>query len=244
MSLKHLLLAAISTATVAFAASADTYNGNGATGFGGPLGNGSLTITNDASNLYFTFNTGANNNDFLVVHIDSVAGGLTSTAGVDDFGDQNRGAISAGLAVNYPPSTAMDYAISTPGAGTNSNFAGLWQLASPVGNNGLPFGAVANIGGTQNATTFNIPLASIGLGSGGTFQFVATYAAGSGYLSNESIPGSTTIVDPNDGSAAPNAGNGGSVNFTIASSYNAVVPEPTTVGALAIGGLLLARRRK
>ncbi len=230
--LTTLTFAALNATT----ASAAIYPGNTNNGFGGPLGNGSLTVTDDGTTLSFTFNAGASNNDYLILYIDSVTGGLTTTSGVNDFQDGNRGAISAGGSIIFPSGFVGDYAISTPGAGTNSNFAGLWQLATG-GNNSLGFVSSAGIGGTQSSTTFSIPVASIGLtpNSGQSFNFVATYASGSGFLSNEAIgtinPTGSPGFDP------------GTLTFTSGNSYT-IVPEPSSIALLGLGAIGLLRKRK
>src|SRR5258708_27704366 len=78
-----------------FSASAATYSGNGNSGFGGPIGLGSLTLTDDGTTVFGTVNKGPNGfNAVLVIYIDSQAGGFSDTSGFADGGDGLRKAIS------------------------------------------------------------------------------------------------------------------------------------------------------
>ena len=78
--------------------------GNGATGFGGPIGNGNLAITDDGTNITFTLNNagGFSGNDF-VLYIDSVAGGFADTSAFSDNGDGGRESVSAANIREIPP---------------------------------------------------------------------------------------------------------------------------------------------
>src|SRR6266480_2121151 len=74
---------------------AATYSGNGNTGFGGPIGQGSLTLTDDGTTVSGTLTKGAGGfNDVLVLYVDSVPGGFSDTSGFTDSGDGSRRAIS------------------------------------------------------------------------------------------------------------------------------------------------------
>src|SRR5438874_10092980 len=83
--------------SISFSALAATYSGNGNTGFGGPIGLGSLTLTDNGTTVSGTVNKGPNGfNDVLVLYIDSQAGGFADTSGFSDTGpgDGLRKAIS------------------------------------------------------------------------------------------------------------------------------------------------------
>src|SRR5947207_3728983 len=82
-------------ALLSFSAMAATYSGNGNSGFGGPIGLGSLTLTDNGTTVSGTVNKGPNGfNDVLVLYIDSVAGGFSDTSGFADGADGLRKAIS------------------------------------------------------------------------------------------------------------------------------------------------------
>src|SRR5213593_2341397 len=95
--MKFLFGFAASAAVFCFSTSAATYSGNGNSGFGGPIGLGSLTLTDDGTTVSGTVNKGPNGfNDVLVIYIDSVGGGFSDTSGFADSGpgDGLRKAIS------------------------------------------------------------------------------------------------------------------------------------------------------
>src|SRR6058998_3037321 len=92
-----LILQTFSALLVASTASltAATYSGNGNSGFGGPIGLGSLTLTDDGTTISGTVNKGPNGfNDVLVIYIDSLGGGFGDTSGFSDGQDGLRKAIS------------------------------------------------------------------------------------------------------------------------------------------------------
>lgn len=136
-----------------------TYTGNGATGFDGVLGKGSLAINNDpdAGTITFQFNpSGDFTKNSVIIYIDSVAGGLTDTSSLVDNGDTGRKGISGYNAanktrtqVNFADGFAADYAISFE----NNNFTGVFGVPSP-GNNYLNYitGQTPNNGGPYAVT--------------------------------------------------------------------------------------------
>src|ERR1051325_3459033 len=74
---------------------AATYPGNGNSGFGGPIGLGSLTLTDDGTTVFGTVNKGPNGfNDVLVLYLGSVPGGFSDTSGFGDGADGLCKAIS------------------------------------------------------------------------------------------------------------------------------------------------------
>src|ERR1039457_1575382 len=120
---------------------AENYVGNGNTGFGGAIGNGALTLSDDGTNISGTLTVGGSMNDVLVLYIQTGPGGFTNTSGFNDQGDSCRPAISgvsaAGrslltFASDFQPNYAIALAPTAAGTG------GLWQLANG-GNNSLVY---------------------------------------------------------------------------------------------------------
>src|ERR1035441_211550 len=87
------LCALLATAGLLLAAGpvrADQYGGNGNTGFDGAVGNGTLTLSDDATNISGTLSVGGSMNDVLVLYIQSGTGGFADTSGFNDQGDSCR----------------------------------------------------------------------------------------------------------------------------------------------------------
>jgi hypothetical protein len=229
---------------VATAQAQSTFNGNGNTGFGGPIGLGSLTLTDNGTTLSGTINKGPNGyNDVLVIYIDSVAGGFADTSGFADGADGLRKAISGfdGGAnrslMTFTSGFLPDYALAL--GPSSDNFGGLWSLANG-GANSLGFVSTANLtptGNNSSATyTFSISLSSIGITAGQTFGLFGTYTANSGYRSDEDLAGNAT------GSQGWNP----FLQTSFGTYTVAPVPEPTTFALLGSGFALLyvIRRRR
>lgn len=251
---KKFLLGALSLGLMASLAMGQTYTGNGQTGFGGPVGNGSLSLSDNGSGLVTgtlsNGNTATGLNDGLVIYIDTIAGGNSDTSNYTDTGggsDYLRKAISGFDGTNrstltFPGGFAPDFAIALA-PNPNASFGGLWALSDP-GN----FAFLSNVNLTPNNDpnaanyTFSFNLSQLGLPNSGTFNFVTTYLNANGaFRSNEAIGNHFT----NEG-----AGNFGANPATAAgfSTFTAAaVPEPATVlllGPSALAGLLFIRRRR
>lgn len=226
-------------------AGAATFNGNGHTGFGGPLGTGSLTLTDDGTTLFGTFTRGDGaHNDYLVIYFDSIAGGFSSTAGFDDQNDNHRRSISGvgwegRSTLNFASGFLADYAVAIHN--NEFTFGGLWGLAEGGGDSLNYLGSVELSGGGNAASdyTFSLSLASIGItpNSGAALNLVATYTAASGFRSNEAIGAS-------DADPVNNVGLG-TLTYTGFETYT-TVPEPSTLSLVGLGlaGALFARSRR
>src|SRR5882762_10352862 len=95
MKTTRFLALATSLVFLSLDSHAATYSGNGNSGFGGPVGLGSLTLTDNGTTVSGTLNKGPNGlNDVLVLYIDSVGGGFSDSSGFADSADGLRKAIS------------------------------------------------------------------------------------------------------------------------------------------------------
>ena len=235
---------ALCVATLCFSTDAATYSGNGNGGFGGPIGLGSLTLTDNGTTVSGTVNKGPNGfNDVLVIYIDSLGGGFANTSGFGDGADGLRKAISgfdgaANRSLMTFNGMLPDYAIAL--GPSSDNFGGLWQLTNG-GANSLNFVSSVNLNPTGNnnspAYTFDFNLSQIGItpNSGATFALFGTYISNTGFRSDETLPGNA-------------AGSQGYNPFiqTALASYT-IVPEPSTLSLLGMGVMAVlfgSRRRK
>lgn len=227
---------------------ATVFPGNGATGFGGPVGTGSVSISDSLAGMTITLNRGAGQlNDDLVLYLDTQPGGFNDNSTFSDNQDGGRTAISG--ANNSNPSRtlvslpfAADYAISI-----ENGFIGAFGLAS--GGNGslnFLFGQAQSGNNSDPSYSINISpaqMAQIGLtaGSGQTFDFVGSYISASAYRANETIGASVTA--PADGSG--NAGFSNPQTFQSGLAYT-LVPEPSAFGLLGLSVATLCgiKRRK
>jgi len=218
------------------------YNGNGSTSFGGAVGTGSLTLTDNGTTVSATFSRGTGGNgtftDYLVIYIDSTLGGYSTTSGFTDYGSGLRKAVSGEDAPGNTRATAQfangfsaDYAIAlhpkSPG-----DPGSLFQLVS--GGSHILVSSV-NINPpdttTSSSYTFSFNLNDIGLigVQGASIKFESSYISvlqnGGGVLrSLESFE--AVAQDESD----PDR-----VIFSTVDTYVTAVPE-TTLPALAIFG--------
>jgi hypothetical protein len=226
---------------------ASVYPGNGNSGFGGAIGGGSLSLSDDGTTISGTLTRGAGIfNDVLVIYLDTTAGGFSDTSSLADGGDGLRKAISGfdgGInrsVLTMPSGFGADYALAL--GPSSDSFGGLWQLAAG-GANSLVFGVdlgLSPLGNNASATyNFSFSLASIGLtpNSGASFNLLGTYISNTGFRSDEFIAGNGT------GTQGYNPFTGtSSVTFTTAA-----IPEPGTVllvGPAILGGWFFIRRRR
>src|SRR5437016_2658903 len=203
MSVRCHLVLTVSCLMLSLSGRATTYLGNARTGFCGPIGLGSLTLTDDGTTISGTLTKGPNGfNDVLVIYIDNFSGGFTATSGFNDAADGLRRAISGidGGAnrslLTFGTGFTPSYAIALGPDGFN-NFGGLWGLANG-NNNSLNFVSSVNLNPTGTAGsatyTFSFGLSQIGLtpGAGQSFRMMGTYISDSGFRSDEALPGDDT----------------------------------------------------
>lgn len=250
-------LGVVSTAVCAFASSvlATSYNGNKATGFGGPFGNGMLTFTSSSGTVSGTITPGNNVSattgqiyDEAVIYIDSVAGGFANTStftaatlanGNADYLQQavagSNGTLRA--TVNFATGFGADYAIGI--SPSNAAFGALYSITATGGLNFLQSVNLAPTGGV-GPYTFSFSLANIG--SPTSFRFSTTYlnAHNDLFRSNETIGNTITDVTTpsNTGNLGQDTASVGFVTFAV--------PEPGT-WAMMLGGvgvLALSLRRR
>src|ERR1035441_612007 len=131
---------------------ADQYRGNGNTGFGGAIGNGTLTLSDDGTNISGTLTAGGSMNDVLVLYIQTGPSGFTNTSGFNDQGDSCRQAVSGASAsgrslLTFANGFQPNYAIVLAPAATGTG--GLWQLTNG-GNNSLVYLGSVNLAPLNN----------------------------------------------------------------------------------------------
>jgi hypothetical protein len=251
--MNHKFTLSLTASLLALAATAQaqsTFYGNGATGFGGTVGNGNVSISDSPAGMTISFNPAAGGfgND-LVLYLDTQPGGFSDTSQFTDNGDGGRTAISGYSSSNpsqtvasFPSGFGADYAISI-----ENSFIGVFGLAAG-GNNSLNYEFGQGQSGNNSDSSYSITISpaqmnQIGLtaGSGQSFSFVGSLISETAYRANETIGAS--ITTPANGSD-PNAGFNGTQVFTGADVYT-LVPEPGTLSLLGMGAAaLFGWRRK
>ena len=193
---------------LAMSAQAVNYAGNGDTGFGGPVGNGILSLTDDGTNIYGKLTAAASLNDTLVIYVDTGApGGFTSTANFSDNNDGLRSSISgyngsSRSLLTFTNGFTPLYAIAL--GPNNSSFGGVWQLAAGGGDS-LNYENSVNLSPTGTGTgpfTFSLSITNFGLpiGSPATFKLFGTLVSSTAYRSTEAICGNIHSVPGGQGS--------------------------------------------
>ena len=251
VSMASALVAAACVAGTAGVASATVYTGNGATGFGGPIGSSTLTVTDGGATINISLATSGFGPNSLAIYLDTKAGGFNNNSTFTDEGDNGRRALSGFSAGNngtapitFAPGFGADYGIAVEPA----SFAGIFDLSTASAG---AFTYVGSAGLDPTATTtinLSVDKAAVGLPvAGGSFSFEASLIDGrSGYRSDETIGTSVSTAGADNPGSAPNPGFTGTQVFSTANvfTYGAAVPEPTTLAALGGVALVALRRRR
>lgn len=230
-----------------FAASAAYYNRQTYYGSGGagPVGDGSLSLSNDTKTVYAGFNKGTGSlSDNLVMFIDCVPGGFTTTAGFTNSANPLEVAISgyykgSRSTANFAPGFGADYAVVV---GVN-NGSGVYKLVNDGSGPNLQL--VRNFSlmpaGSPNYTQYywQFGWTDIGLTNANTnfFKFETSLVTAMGSRSLQSFEGITGVGGYN------------TITFTNYDTYGVEpVPENTTValtlfGSVAAGVAIVKRLR-
>jgi hypothetical protein len=203
----------------------------GGSGFGGTVGNGTLYMESDATNLYVGFQPGASLNDNVVIHLDTKAGGFTD-ATMSDTTDPGRNLLTnltrdvddpfpAGILPDYGMVFFQNGEVSFELTGGSLTFIG-------------PFD-----GANSQVREMAIPLSTIGNPS--AISFFVSYGSNTNFMSNESIPAEAFNALGNPG--FDNASNGG-VPVIHANYDQFLVPEPASLGLISLSGLFMRRCRR
>ncbi len=207
-----------------------TYNGNGHDDGGGAVGQGTLTLGqeyDDYVTLGFTPAAGTTWNKYLVIYIDSVPGGISSTDSLKNNGISGLSEVAAvgraGHTANFAPGFQADYVITLPNP-NDSPTAYLFQIQTPGSYSDLDCKEQISFLMTAGTAGFFFKFSDLGLNSGDSFKVQTTYVDPfGGYRTMESFENVT--------------GSGGQITFQNYEWFGAPpVPEPVNV-ALGIFGV-------
>ncbi|HEX8334620.1 MAG TPA: hypothetical protein VF622_18490 [Segetibacter sp.] len=177
-------------------AQTSTYPGNGRSSFGGPIGTGSVSITDNGSSLTFKLTKGTNNlNDVVVFYVDFTSGGISSTAALRGVANQYERAVSTkrgngtdSSLLNFPSTFTPDAAIAFDQNGGKTFFfppAGFSPTNMMEGN---PPQVTPT--GTASSPTYSqtVNKSDLNQGTGPiSFKFIGTYISESAYRSDEAF---------------------------------------------------------
>jgi hypothetical protein len=170
-------------------ARAVNYAGNGDTGFGGSVGNGTLSVTDDGTNITFTLTPSGGSiggGNGVALFIDNGTGGFSSTTNFNDDIDGGHSVVSgysgSGQSVmTFTNGFSPSYAISF-----GDSYTSLYKLANG-GTNSFTY-----ITGTGTAPlSFTINCAQIGLATNvqAPIRIFGSLVSSLGYRSTEAIAG-------------------------------------------------------
>ncbi|MEM9754112.1 MAG: PEP-CTERM sorting domain-containing protein, partial [Planctomycetota bacterium] len=232
-------------ATVDGTLAADEYNlgnsyayGGGGTGFGGTLGNGTLYMESDGTDLYVGLNiTGDLGGDAVTVFLDTKSGGFSDDSLLTDTADAGRAMTSdltRDVADRFP--VEADYALQF-----GNGYSVLFELVNS-GSHGVVTANYAGTGGSGSAgfREASVSLADLGSGPNEFVDFFAVLISGSNFASNEAIPDPGIANNPGFDNAA---NGGGPVTWPDFHRFT-TIPEPATISLLGVGALAMILRRK
>lgn len=215
---------------------AQTFANGAGSGFGGPLGSGSITMNVSGGNLNVTFSnrTSLSNGDVVAVFLDTRSGGFTD-AQMNDTADGGRNVLTnltRELPDNFP--IVPDFGIIFGNFG--AVFFELNAGNTPGHLNFLQFDG----GGTAT-----LSLATLGAST--NIDWFAALAGESGYLSNETLPAQPGInangnIGFGDGQFGGLTPPPSQVDFTAFNRY--VIPTPGAAALMGLGALAAGRRRR
>ena len=204
------------------------FNNGGGSGFGGTLGNGSISMDVVGTDLVVAFNAGGNLDNIVGLYLDTRSGGFVD-ADMDDQGDGSRRVLSNLTSTQndvFPGGVSPDFGVAFGSFGTV-----VFELNAGNTPNHLNFVSFTNTVGLAT-----IPLAT--LGNPSQVDFFAAYASDSGYNSNESLPLST----PLNSAGNPGFGDGQFGGLNTGGTYEnfnrfviTEVPEAGTLTLACIG---------
>ncbi len=249
MKFSSFVLGGLAFALPTMTALATTYPGNGATGFGGPVGNGMLTITSNVNSITFSeASASALGSNVLVLYLDVVpnSGFADTSAFTDDTnnqteaisgynaGDSNNGGNPTRTLATFPSGFGADYAVAFDGGNVN-----VFSLGGTSSAGTINF--IANASQNTNPPyAITVNLASLGIRTAQNINFVGTLISATAFRSNETIGNGTLGGTGNQGFTTP-------ITFTSLDTF--AVPEPGSVvgiglGIAALAGFVLRRPKR
>lgn len=201
----------IQTGTTSTTIANGSYAANGLTGFGGPIGNSSMTVSDDGTNVTVTIVMGGDPGfNTVAMYISTGATGRTSVdvtlndRGISTFDAQRRAISNIGSGdITFPSGFELTHAI---GSRQDGGFIYSIPATGTVGDGGMTeirsVGNLSTSTGTGSPTVFTFPWSDLGLTAADSFDFVLTYGDpfGNGdtamFSSNEAYGGGITGGNP------------------------------------------------
>lgn len=212
-----------------------TFTGGGS-GFGGPLGSGTLGFDTDGTNLYIGFDPGADLNDNVVLFLDTRPGGITDDTTLDDQADPGRN-----LSSNLTRDVVDNYAIGADFSVVIGGFGIVVFELVDDGSGQLVFNAFDGTFTGNDPTLareISLPLASIGSPTSAV-DFFAAYGSDTNFLSDEGVP-----AQPFSGGGNLGFDNNGNGPVTWENYNQFRLPTPGALALCGIAGLAGLRRNR